>query len=175
MPLYTCKSSGWLIHPAHEGSKFPIRACLSLTCFCAGTADGCLMENLRISANSSPVLYYRAVDFDELHFLKEKFNKHRTLPLSQQVSWNPAVVQEGLMDQGQWRESGTGLSPLNGHSETSAKPVLPCSKFAHSLSRHSSNVSKWNTIKPGRWITTTSESKVTPPSSDLETDSFASS
>lgn len=60
------------------------------------------------------------------------------------------------------KEGGTGLSPLHKHSETSAKHVLPCLKFAHSLSRNSSNLSKGKTIKPGRWKTTSSEPKVTP-------------
>lgn len=131
---------------------------------CAGTADGCLVENWRISANLSPALHYKTLDFDETHFLKEKFKNHRSFPLSQFIgpsisfpghhsfpmSWHLAVVQEGLMEQGQGREAGAGLSPVHKHSEISAKRVLPCSKFAHSLSRNSSNLSKWNTIKPGR-------------------------
>lgn len=85
IPLYTCKSSGWLwfIHKAHKGSKFPIRACLSLTHVSMHiTPDGKSAGNSRIFANLSLALYHTTLYFDESHCLKQNFKIHGSLPLS---------------------------------------------------------------------------------------------
>lgn len=112
MPLYTCKSSGWLIHPAHKGSKFPIRACLSLTRFCVQVQQMAVLRKTwkLVQICHQPYFTEHWIWMNRISFflsLKEKFKKHRTLPLSQQslitgasislhgqhgfpMSWNPA-------------------------------------------------------------------------------------
>lgn len=120
MPLQTHESSEWLwfIHKAHNGSKFPIRACLSLThvCTCRYTSH---LSCGKLKTSLSLASHHTTLDFDESHFQKENFKTHRNLPLSGLLDLagacgaaaasrtrRPTAVQGGPVGKGQGSHGG---------------------------------------------------------------------
>lgn len=89
------------------------------------------MGNPRIAADLSLALYYKTLDFEELHFLKESLKTHENLPLSWLLdpghrsfprSQHPAMVQEGLSDKGMQAPLTSVLPCMGTATQAQRKP-----------------------------------------------------